>query len=272
MPRNLLLCSLAGLLASALGVRAQPADLPLAPATTATYPPGVRVIRTAEGAVYASSRGKILYGMDMRTVLRAGPDPSKACDAACAGTWEPLAAPAGSTPDIRFPMNNNEGRQASPPGSPKVSGQPDVPDWTIIAGAQGPQWVYKGWHMVFTRRGADARSTAFDGTDNRTWNTLKFVPPVPRIVAPQNVKTAFRGGQYVLVDADGRTLFTGNCRNRRCDDWAPFAAGMASGGLGEWAVRSDGDTAQWTYRGRPVFVSLDDDRLHVPDSGTPLRP
>ena len=82
---------------------AQPADLPIPAATTNRYPPGVRVTKSDQGPVYANSEGSVLYGMDMRTLLRFGSDPSLHCTGTCAEAWEPLLAPAGSQPNIRFP-------------------------------------------------------------------------------------------------------------------------------------------------------------------------
>ena len=40
--------------------------------------------------------------------------------------------------------------------------------------------------MVFIRKGDTPGSTAHDGTDEMIWNSLRFVPPVPEIVAPAN--------------------------------------------------------------------------------------
>lgn len=266
---------LAGLAGAA---RSQPADLPSPAATTDKYPPGIRVTRTPAGAVYADAKGRVLYGMDMRTLLRWGPDPSQYCVDQCAADWEPLLAPAGAAPNIAYPRDVERGRRraqdgptAAPPGQPVFYTQRNAPDWTVIAGPQGPQWVYKGWHLVFTRRGDKPGSTAFEGAEAKTWNTLKFVPPVPKITAPNNVQPIAMDGGYALADSDGRVLFTGDCGDR-CADWRPFAAGMASAGVGEWAVNRTGDTPSWTYRGQPVFVAQDDDPTQAAPGGKLLRP
>jgi predicted lipoprotein with Yx(FWY)xxD motif len=264
----------------------QPVDLPILPATTTHYPPGVSVRNTAAGPVYVDSRGRTLYGMDMRTLLRWGPDPSKHCQGACAETWEPLLAPAGSTPNIAYPLGFGERLRREAAGEKPAAGNEDgddkpsgeefydkpqkAPDWTIIAGPQGPQWVYKGWHMVFTRKGDQPGSTAYDGAENLTWNTLKFVPPVPEITAPADVTTVFVDGKYALADKEGRVLFTGKCA-KGCA-WRPLPGAMASRGLGQWKVSEAGDHPQWTYRGRPVFVSQRDDPTQVPEDGVILRP
>lgn len=244
---------------------AQPADLPIVAATTSEYPAGVRVAKTKAGPVYVDARGLTLYGMDMRTVLRWSPDASKYCTGECASQWEPLLAPAGAKPNIQFPQGF--GRTPPPPGfvNPQAA-----PDWTVIQGPSGPQWVYKGWHLAYTRKGSKPGSTEFEGAENKIWNTLKFVPPVPQITAPLNVKTIFAKGAYALADKDGRVLFAGKCASD-CS-WQPFTGGLASRGIGEWTVDHTAQSPQWRYRGKPVFVSTEDDPASPPKGGTALRP
>lgn len=255
---------LAGLMAPA-SVAAQPADLPIPPATTDKYPPGIKVSTTASGPVYVDARGRTLYGMDMRTLLRWSPDPAQYCTGECAEVWEPLLAPAGSTPNVAFPRGN---RDSVAEGFVEPQ---KAPDWTVIAGPSGPQWVYKGWHMVYVRKDDKPGSTAFDGAENFVWNTLKFVPPVPKPVTPGNVTTVLVDGAYALADTAGRVLFTGTCEGG-CGGWTPLAAGLASRGIGEWSVGRGGDVPQWFYRGKPVYVSQEQDATTVPAGGEVLRP
>ncbi|MFM5930352.1 MAG: hypothetical protein ACKOPQ_05545 [Novosphingobium sp.] len=257
-------------LAHAQAGMAQPADLPIAPATTDTYPAGVKVVKNRAGPIYANEKGVTLYGMDMRTLIRWGADPALYCKDECAKQWEPLLAPPGSKPNIAFPRGFGSpppapGQAAPPPPRPANSTSnlnPDglfntqrAPDWTIIQGASGPQWVYKSWHLVFVRKGDKPGSTAFEGAEDMTWNTLKFVPPVPKITAPQSVSAIFHDGRYVLADKDGRLLFAGSCK-KACEAWSPLAAPAAGRGIGEWTVSRAGDTPQWLYRGKPVYRNL----------------
>lgn len=268
----------AALLALALTgtpVLAQPADLPIPPATTSEYPAGVKVIKTPSGPVYADKRGLVLYGMDLRTLIRWSPDAAQYCQADCAKDWEPLLAPPGSKANIKYPQGFGERRAAPgtpPPGLPDGFVQPQkAPDWTIIQGPAGLQWVYKGWHMVFTRKGAKRGATDLDGAENKTWNTLKFVPPVPQVTGPTNVSPVFLDGAWALGDKDGRVLFTGTCTTD-CSAWAPLTGGMASRAIGEWTVSAGGDSPQWLYRGKPVFFSRADDPTSVPAGAAALRP
>jgi predicted lipoprotein with Yx(FWY)xxD motif len=259
------------LLASALLVPAmaiaQPADLPIPAAKTNEYPPGISVRQTAAGPVYANATGQTLYGMDMRTVIRWSPDAAEYCQNDCAANWLPLLAPEGSKPNIRYPT----GRAANsrqPPAPGFVLPQ-SAPDWTIIAGPAGAQW-YKGWHMVFVRKDDKPGSTQFDGADNLTWNTLKFVPPVPKVSAPSGIKAMFHKGAYLLTDAGGHALYTGTCTTG-CG-WRPLAAPMAGRGIGDWAVDLSGDLPQWRWKGRKVYVSEKDDPKTPPANAEVLRP
>ena len=260
---------------------AQPVDLPIPAAKTTEYPPGISVRQTRSGPVYADARGRTLYGMDMRTVLRWSSDAAQYCQDQCTA-WEPLLAPGDAKPNIAFPRGfggppaaRTAGAPPRPPGpAPLPPGfvvPQTAPDWTVIAGPQGPQWVYKGWHMVYSRKGEPAGSAAHDGADQQIWNTLKFVPPVPSVVAPASVTTQFAGGAYLLADRQGRALFTGQCA-AACAGWLPLTAPMAGQGLGEWSVSLAGDSPQWAWRGQPVYVSREADPLSVPRNGKVLRP
>lgn len=245
---------------------AQPADLPIPAATTTIYPSGVAVGRTGGEPVYVGPGGRTLYGMDMRTLLREGPDPSQYCQGDCAAIWEPLLAPPGTAANIVYPGVRSP---VVPPPDDPIPNQ-KAPDWTVIHGPQGPQWVYKGWHMVFTRKGEAAGSAKHEGEDDRRWNTLKYRPPVPTVVAPVNVTTAFVDGAYALVDSRDRLLFSGNC-SRNCT-WQPLVGGLASRGVGEWTVLRDGDSPQWVYRGKRVYVAGSADVMDIPRGGAVLRP
>jgi predicted lipoprotein with Yx(FWY)xxD motif len=268
---------MAAALLSGTAAWAQPADLPIPAATTAVYPPGVSVGSAGGVPVYTDAKGRTLYGMDMRVLLRAGADTSQHCQAACTAEWEPLLAPAGSTPNISFPLGFGDRRPAGAAGGARpdplaeMARNQKAPDWTIIQGPLGPQWVYKGWHMVFVRKGDQPGSAAYDGAENMTWNTLKYVPPVPKVVGPVNVSTAFVDGAYALVGKDGRLLFSGSC-GHDCAGWHPFTGPLASAGVGDWAVSRDTDAPQWLYRGQPVFIAQGATTADMPVGAKVLRP
>lgn len=274
----------AGLLASAPAL-AQPVDLPIPAATTSQYPSGVSIGSAGGVPVYVDAQGRTLYGMDMRVLLRAGADPSQYCRAACTAVWAPLLAPADAKPNIAFPMGFGDHRRPMPapggssaaPAIARADPQAQMlqnqkaPDWTIIQGPEGPQWVYKGWHMVFVRKDDAPGSAAYDGAENMAWNTLKYVPPVPKVVAPANVSIAFVDGGYALVDNKGRLLFSGSCGND-CAGWRAFTGPLAGADVGDWAVSHDADAPQWLYRGQPVFVAQGPAPANMPTGAKVLRP
>jgi predicted lipoprotein with Yx(FWY)xxD motif len=188
--------------------------------------------------------------------------------AAAAGA-SPGAAPAGGEDAERQQqLAAAFGRGAAPPG---MYTQRDAPDWTIIDGPHGPQWVYKGYHMVYIRKGDPPRSTAYDGAEDKTWNTLKFIPPEPDVKAPNGVTPAWFDDKYLLTNKDGKVLFTGDCRSD-CAGWTPLAAPLVSRGLGEWAVDRSAPRPQWLYRGKPVYVAADDSLASLPGNTTALQP
>jgi predicted lipoprotein with Yx(FWY)xxD motif len=273
MKRHLAMVSFLAFAATLGLAAAQPVDLPIPAATTSEYPDGISVAETDAGQVYVDAKGRTLYGLDLRTVKRWSPNPALFCKTSCDG-WEPILAPADSKPNILYPQGFGRQRRAAMAKLAEQgyhSAPQKAPDWTIIAGPQGPQWVYKGWHMVYSRMGDRPGSTEYDGAENLIWNTLKFVPPVPEVVAPADVAPIFADGSYALAVSGERLLFTGQCKSE-CSDWEPLAAGMASRGLGDWQVSRMGDVPQWTYRGNAVFVSQSDELSLVPSTGTVLRP
>lgn len=255
------------LIAGAAG--AQPADLPIQPATTSEYPQGVKVGKVQDGQVYTDARGRTLYGLDMRILIRFGADAAMYCkEDRCQG-WEPLLAPADAKPNIAFPRyygGDNAARLQ--PGMVLPS---KAPDWSIIQGPSGPQYVFKGWHLVYVRKDDKRGSTAFEGAEAFRWNTLKFVPPVPQVSAPPGIAPVWHEGSWVLSGNGGRLLFGGKC-GKDCSGWTPLAAGSVSRSVGEWAVSRDGDQPQWLFRGAPVFIAATDDPANLPAAAVVLRP
>lgn len=289
--------------------QAQPIDIPIPAATTTDFPAGVSVAKVKNGQIYVGPEGRTLYGMDMRMVARWSVDTSKYCADRCQ-EWEPLLAPAGAKVNLtmfrgfRGPPGGNARPGAPAPGAapgaagaagaarPAAAGpsaqqlaaffgqgaaapgmytQQNAPDWTIVDGPAGPQWVYKGYNMVYVRKGDKPRSTAFEGADGQIWNTLKFIPPVPKLTAPVGVGSSFVTDAYILTDKDGKLLYTGRC-GKDCTGWTPLAAGVASQGVGEWTVDRSTDRPQWLYRGKPVFIASDEQLSSLPRSTVALRP
>ncbi|MEY2942582.1 MAG: hypothetical protein RLY97_596 [Pseudomonadota bacterium] len=253
-----------------IAANAQPTDLPLTAATTDKFPDGVKVANTTQGKLYTNAAGQVLYGLDMRVLIRFAANPALYCQAECAKNWQPLLAAKDAKPNIAYPMGFGARRSAPLPG---YYPQPEkAPDWTIVAGPQGPQWVYKGWHMVFVHRGDAAGKIAHDGAENQAWNTLKYLPLAPKFTAPSGVQAALFAGQYALVDRLGHPLFTGDCAPANCAVWPAFPAAMASAAMGDWSIGQDGDRAQWLYRGKKIYVLQNGDPAKLPAKATLIRP
>jgi predicted lipoprotein with Yx(FWY)xxD motif len=293
MRRHLIFVAMATAQLAAAGALAQPADLPIPAAVSTDLPTGISIAKTKNGSVYVDAKGHVLYGMDLRTLIARTANGLKYCSGPCLEEWEPFAAPAGSKTDnsaAADPYNQilraqgqggqggqqgGQGQQATGGGGGNNTGRStgdaqNVPDWTVVDGPAGPQWAYKRWHLVFTHKGDKPGQTDKDGYDGYVWNTLKYVPPVPKLIAPTTVASALQSGSYVLTDKQGRVLFTGVC-TKDCR-WVPLQAGAAGRGLGEWTVDRSGDTPQWMYRGKPVYVSQEDDPLQTPAGASALRP
>jgi predicted lipoprotein with Yx(FWY)xxD motif len=191
--------------------------------------------------------------------------PAATTPAAAAGANPGAAPAAGDGAERQQQLAAAFGRGAAPPG---MYTQQNAPDWTVVEGPAGPQWVYKGYHMVYVRKGDQPRSTAYDGVEGKTWNTLKFIPPVPEIEAPNGVGTAWLDDAYLLTNKDGKLLYTGS----DCASWTPLAAPLVSQGLGEWTVDRSAPRPQWLYRGKPVFVAADETTASLPGQTVALRP
>lgn len=204
-------------------------------------PAGVSIGQTKSGAVFVDARGMTLYALNARLAGSRSGASLKYCVGPCTSVWSPLAAQANS---------------------------PAAGLWTVVDGAQGPQWAYKG-NPVFTYlQDKVPGSRAGDGYDD-LWTAIAYVPPPPQIVAPASVTVAFVDGAYIMTDRKGRALFTGSCASG-CEQ--PLVGGMASVPIGDWKVTRSGDRPQWTYRGKAVYVSQNEHKTQVPDGVAVLRP
>ena len=217
-----------------------------ATATDGPYPEAFKIGKGKTGTVYTDARGMTLYTVSRRLggIRTFG---FRSCTGPCAKIWSPVAAPAGAAP---------------------------IGQWTVVTGAQGPQWAYKTLPVFTFKAERGPGTTDGDGYDDM-WAAIAHIPPVPTIVAPGSVKTSYVDGAYILVDPRGHALFTaakaGRC-GAACAHWSPLGAGMAGHAVGDWSVVSAADRPQWAWRGKPVFVSDESEPGHVADGGTILKP
>jgi predicted lipoprotein with Yx(FWY)xxD motif len=282
---------------------AQNRYLPIPPANSTELPPGISVKKTPIGDVYVDAKGRTLYGMDYRTLFLDTRNPATFCSGSCAETWEAVAAPPGTPPTPPPQIRGfGGGGQGQGQGQGQNQGQnqaaqavlanqaqaaqvvlgfmggtaPTGPDWTVTVGANGPQLMYKRTNLVFVRKGDAPGSTQWDGDDHQRWNALRYVPPVPKLVAPPNVAPLYVAGGYAFADTKAHVLYVlgppKKC-SAACEPPEPFRAGLISQGIGDWSVSRTGDLAQWLYRGKPVFVSEGAPKsADIPVGATILRP
>jgi predicted lipoprotein with Yx(FWY)xxD motif len=234
------------------------------PATSEQLPPGISVRKTDKGDVYVDARGRTLYGLDVAALFVETRNPYKYCSGPCAAEWEPLLAPAG-TPAGPATVTRGFGRNQPAP----------IPDWTAVEGPNGLQLLFKRTNLVFVRKGEKPGSTRWDGANGYLWNLLRYVPPQPKLVAPDGVKAVFLDGAYALVDRNERLLYTRD-RKAKCTqtcDGTPLKSGLVVKDMGEWTVSRSGESPQWVYRGQPVFVSQGaPGSSDIPEGARILRP
>lgn len=87
------------------------------------------------------------------------------------------------------------------------------------------------------------------------------------LAAAAPAETKEIGGQQVLVDEKGMTLYTfdrdepnkTNCYNQCAVNWPPLMAGANDTPEGDWTIveRTDG-TKMWAYKGDPLYLWIND--------------
>ena len=187
-----------------------------APLAPLAAPLGITFQITRSGTIYADANGKALYTADAD------------CSGDCTKAWNPLTAIGAANP---------------------------VGEWTLATRGDGTkQWALKG-KPVYTsakdEKPGDVKGTA-DG-----WRVASFKAPVPALMPPDiGVHEAPALPGQVLVNAEGRTLYTGplNCAGACTDTWTPVVAPAIAGVSGEFTAvkRADG-MRQWAYKGAPLY-------------------
>jgi predicted lipoprotein with Yx(FWY)xxD motif len=219
--------------------------------------PGITVRETfaVDGQVLTDPRGMTLYMSD------ADKTPNiSVCNAACARTWIPLAAP----------------RLGVPVGDFSIAERPD--------GMK--QWAYKG-KPLYTYAGdvriGDANGDGVDPAWRQAMVVRYFLPPHVQVrhhpkhgamlatasgmtlYARDNHRFTLAGGSHDDRNAlrgdpnVGRKIGVQGCDGECLGEWAPLKADAASQPWGEWNVvtRPDG-SHQWAYRGFPLYSHVGD--------------
>ena len=242
MIRAALLTALAaGLLAG--GARADAPPPALATAAPAPFMiAGVTTQKTIYGEAFADARGMTLYSYDQDSKNKS------ACNATCAQTWNPLAAP----------------RIAKP-----------VEDWSIVQRDDGSlQWAWKG-KPLYSYTGDHAPNDANGDGVNGTWHAV-----VDRTFLPAGI--VIRSTEYgpTFTTADGRTLYMeikfwynagsngtvrhqpsappSDCSADCAKSWSPLTAPKDAKVAGDWTlVARDDGSQQWAWKGHPLYTYLE---------------
>lgn len=198
-----------------------------AAAETDPAPPGVQVLDSAKGKIFATADGKALYYYDFDTFTR---EPS--CIDACAAAWPPLIAPAGTT---------------------------QIGDWNVMKRPDGTmQWAYKGKPAYGFAGDAAAGDMRGDNVQRR-WHLVKFERPLPKLSAPPSVVLMRNGETILLTDLEGRPLYRQGAGDAACDAgckraYVRFAAPQLAQNIGDFTVVTASDGArQWAFKGAPLF-------------------
>ena len=207
-------------------------------------PVGVAITKTILGHVLSDAQGLTLYRLDKDMPGKS------ACDAICARTWIPLAAPA---------MARDRG------------------DWTIVLRADGSrQWAFQKVPLYRFAGEIHAGDALGDGMGGK-WHALVLEAPPAR---PNWVTVAGSDTGDLFADAAGRTLYMRNANNRRrpqngvgvvgappesanrpcgveCADspWSPVLAKPDDKPVGNWSIvaREDGGR-QWAFKGQALYT------------------
>lgn len=210
----------------------------------AAYPAEVRVVPVSEGFRFVDPRGMTLYMLDPREARARAGNAMTFCKGECASRFVPLAA----------------GAEARPVGL-----------WAPGEGAQGRQWAYRG-SPVFTavddRKPGDSTG---DGWQDVV-HPIAWVPATPAFTAPAPVVARYVKGHFYLADPAGHLLVTCvKSEAAACRGASPLAAGAAARGFAGWSPLATADGRQWTFRGKPVFVSAGSEPLAA-EGGDEARP
>jgi len=223
----------------ALPLAALPTGMALAASAALPLPRDVQVERNAAGSVLLDGRGHVLY-----TYARDSQPNVSTCVAECAKAWPPLEA-----------------------RNPPLASAPPPTDWAVITRPDGKrQWAFRGKPLYTFAKDAAPRVALGDRV-GQAWSVARIPVRTPPGVAVRSIHLG-----RVLVDARGLTLYwsdeekprdadparprcSGDCLRR----WQPLAAPLLANPLGDWRpIDRDDGPRQWTYQGRPVYLSRRD--------------
>jgi predicted lipoprotein with Yx(FWY)xxD motif len=205
-------------------------DMLFAASTPSQLPPEVTVQREIDRLLFADAKGMVLYTYD-RDEDTPGTS-NCTLDRHCSRQWPPLLASKDSKP---------------------------IGDWSIIRRQDGAQqWAYQGKPVY---RYDDDLTPGVASGDNarRLWHALALPLPVPDPLMPAGFQVMKSDQGWVFADHKGRALYAPmpqeQCDASCLERWEVVSAAMLAHQVGEWKpLRGTGETPQWSFKGRPLYV------------------
>ena len=245
------------------------------PYVTEPMPPGFRVEATElDGPVFADAKGRTLYRWPYRT-MRNGVTGDAKGESNCADTASTESAGLMSPYPGGLLLPERDARPSCqalwPPAFAKDGDEP-IGRWSVIERRDGRrQWAYDGAALYTSVR--DRRPGDVLGGDSYRHEgdaPAVRVPIQPRPDLPPGfaVTTTFRG--RLLHTARGFSVYafdddtaTRSACDAACEHrFKPVRAPATARKHGDWSIftRASGER-QWMFRGKPLYVYAEDDRV-----------
>ena len=269
-PRASLLLAAAALLPAACAAAAS-----AEPYVPEPMPPGFRVeVSELDGPVFADPDGRTLYRWPYRT-MRNGVTGDGKGESNCADTPSTESAGLMSPYPGGLLLPERDARpscQAMWPPAFAAAGDRAVGRWSIIERRDGRrQWAFDGaalYTSVRDRRPGDVLGGDSFRHEGDAPAVRVPIQPRPDLPPGFSVTTTLRG--RLLHTARGFSVYafdgdtpSGSACDAACEQrFAPVQAPAAARTHGEWSIftRASGEK-QWMFRGKPLYVFAEDDRV-----------
>lgn len=239
-------------------------------------PPGFQIIVTElEGPVFATSEGKTIYRWPVGG-MRNGSTGEGAGKPACydvqyketVGLQSPW--PAGNI------LPRADTRPTCVQHWPPVYASNDaksVGSWSILERTDGTrQWAYKGSALYTSHldhRPGETNGGSLNENRREAGGAPRF-PVGPRSAVPAQFEVLSKAHGRLIVAAEGKfsvysydkdTSTKSNCIGECLDDWKPILAPDSAVPQDEWStITRPGGTKQWAFRGKPLYLHIDDSK------------
>ena len=263
--------AVAATLLSATGAGAAPAE----PYVPEAMPPGFRVeVSELDGPVFADSKGRTLYRWPYRT-MRNGVTGDGRGESNCADTASTESAGLMSPYPGGLLLPDREKRPSCQQlWPPAFAAERDkaVGRWTVVQRRDGQrQWAYDGsvlYTSVRDRRPGDVLGGDSYRHEGDAPAMREPVQPKPDVPPGFAVSTTLRGRLlhttrgFSVYAFDRDTQKLSACDARCEQSFVPVQAPAAARAHGDWSIftRVSGER-QWMFRGKPLYVYVEDMRV-----------